>query len=93
MQDIQPVHLRVWSKGDKFFFNCTSTIVGYLMPNPLYIYIYIYIYIKDIYFGFIGFCGISTIVGYSMPNPHIYIYICIYIYALVWLGFRAYEPL
>ena len=26
-----------------------STIVGYLMPNPLYIYIYIYIYIIYIY--------------------------------------------
>ena len=29
-----------------------STLIGYLMPNPLYIYIYIYIYIStksDIY--------------------------------------------
>ena len=46
-----------------------STIVGYLMPNPLYIYIYI----EYIGFGFFVFYGISTIVGYLMPNP-LYIY-------------------
>ena len=54
-----------------------STIIGYLMPNPLYIhtYIYIYIYIKYIGFGLVGFYGISTIVGYLIPNPlYIYIY-------------------
>ena len=48
-----------------------STIVGYLITNPIYIYIYIYIYI---WFGLVGFYGISTIVGYSMPNP-LYTYI------------------
>ena len=40
-----------------------STIVGYLMPNPLYTYI------LNIWFGLVGFYGISTIVGYLMPNP------------------------
>ena len=44
-----------------------STIVGYLMPNPLYTYI------LDIY-DLVGFYGISTIVGYLMPNP-LYTYI------------------
>ena len=72
-----------------------STIVGYLMPNPLYIDILniydliwlgwvlrhiklcrlsnakssLYIYIKYIWFGLVGFYGISTIKGYLMPNP------------------------
>ena len=40
-----------------------STIVGYLMSDPLYTYIYI----KYIWFGLVWFYGISTIVGYSMP--------------------------
>ena len=35
-----------------------STLVGYLMPNPL-----IYIYIKYIGFGLVGFFDISTLVG------------------------------
>ena len=56
-----------------------STIVVYLMPNPIYIYIYIYIG-----FGLVGFHGISTIVGYLMPNPP-YTYI-LNIYVLVCLG-------
>ena len=64
-----------------------STIVGYLMPTPLYTYIYI----KYIGFGLVGFYGISTIVDYSMPNPF-YTYIS-NIYNLVWLGFMAYQPL
>ena len=53
--------------------------VGYLMPNPLYTYkenmalnnqhkTYICIYIC-IWFGLLGFYGISNIVGYVMPNP------------------------
>ena len=46
-----------------------STIVGYLMPNPLYTYILTYIG-----FVLVGFYGISTIVGYLMPNP-LYTYI------------------
>ena len=54
----------------------------------------LYIYIKYIWFGLVGFYGISTIVGYLMPNPHIYIYIYILnIYDLVWLSFMAYQPL
>ena len=77
-----------------------STIVGYLMTNPLCIYVYIYmcvcvcdlvwfglvlchinlcrlfnaksslyIYIKYMWFGLVGFYGISTIIGYLMTNP------------------------
>ena len=38
----------------------------------------------------IGFYGKSIIVGYLMPNS---LYIYIYIYNLVWLGFMAYQPL
>ena len=64
-----------------------STIVGYLMPNPLYTYIYI----KYIGFGLVGFYGISTIVGYLMLNP-LYTYI-LNIYDLVGLGFMAYQLL
>ena len=52
-----------------------STIIGYLMPNTLFINIYIYIY------DLVGFYGISTIVGYLMPNP-LFIYIYIYIYMI-----------
>ena len=44
-----------------------------------------------IWFGWVGFYGISTIVGYLMPNPF-YTYI-LNIYDLVWLGFMAYKPL
>ena len=46
-----------------------STIVGYLMPNPLYTYI---LNIYDLVW--LGFNGISTIVGYLMLNP-LYTYI------------------
>ena len=68
------------------WFDGISTIVGYLMPNPLYTYI-LNIYDLD----WVGFYGISTIVGYLMPNP-LYTYI-LNIYDLVWLGFMAYQPL
>ena len=44
-----------------------STIVGYLMPNPLHTYIF---NIEDL----VWFYGISIIVGYLMPNP-LYTYI------------------
>ena len=46
-----------------------STIVGYLMPNPLYTYIFNNIY--DFFlFGLVcWFYGISTFVGYLTPNP------------------------
>ena len=48
----------------------TSTIIGYLMPNPLYTYIY----------DLVWFYGTSTIVGYLMTNPlNMKIYIYIYI--------------
>ena len=42
----------------------------------------LYIYIKYIWFGLVGFYGITTIVGYSMPNS-LYTYI-LDIYDLVW---------
>ena len=45
----------------------------------------LYIYIKHIWFGLVGFYGISTTLGYFMPNP-IYTYI-LNIYDLVWLRF------
>ena len=51
----------------------------------------LYIYIKYIWFGLVGFYGISIIVGYLMPNP-LYTYI-LNIYDLVWFGFMAYQPL
>ena len=44
-----------------------------------------------IWFGWVGFYGISTIIGYLMPYP-IYTYIS-NIYDLVWFGFMAYQPL
>ena len=44
----------------------------------------LYIYIAYIWFGLIGFDGISTNVGYLMLNPH-YTYI-LDIYNLVWFG-------
>ncbi len=49
---------------------------------------FLYIYIKYIWFGLVGFYGISTIVGYLMPNI-VFTYI-LDIYDVVWLGFMAY---
>ena len=45
---------------------------------------FLYIYIKYIWYGLVGFYGISTIVGYLMPNS-LYTYI-LNVYSLVWLG-------
>ena len=73
------------NKGLLVGFCGISTIVGYLMPNPLQTYI------GYIEFGWVGFYDISTIVGYLMPNP-LYTYI-LDIYDLVWLGFMACQPL
>ena len=42
----------------------------------------LYIYIEYIWFGLVGFYGISTIVVYLMPNP-LYMY-TLNIYDLVW---------
>ena len=61
----------------------TSTLVGYLMPNPLYTY--------TSGFCLVGFYDISTLADYLMPNP-LYTYI-LNIYDLFWLGFMAYQPL
>ena len=47
----------------------------------------LYIYIKYIWFGLVGFYGISTIVAYLMPS-HLYTYI-LNIYNLVWLVFMV----
>ena len=60
-------------------------VVTFYAKSPLYIYI------RYIWFGLVGFYGISAIVGYLMPNP-LYTYI-LNIYDLVWLGFMAYQPL
>ena len=50
----------------------------------------LYMYIKNIWFGLVGFYGISTIIGYLIPNS---LYTCILkIYDLVCLGFMAYQP-
>ena len=55
-----------------------STIVGYLMPNP----VHIYILNMFIWYDLVGSYGISTIVGYLMSNP-VYTYILnIYVYNL-----------
>ena len=62
-----------------------STIVGYLMRNPLFHIYYIYM----TWFGWVF--GISTIVGFLMSNP-LYTYI-LNTYDLVGLGFMAYQPL
>ena len=51
----------------------------------------LYIHIKYIWFGLVGFYGISTIVGYLMTKP-LYTYI-LNIYDLVWLVFMAYQQL
>ena len=50
----------------------------------------LYINTKYIWFGLVGFYGISTIVGYLMPNP-LYSYM-LNIQDLVRLGFMAYQP-
>ena len=62
------------------------TIVGYLVPNPLYIYIYIYIYIYMIWFDWV----LWHTNHYRLFNAKSSLYIYIYIYNLVWLGFMAY---
>ena len=64
-----------------------STIVGYLMPNPLYTYI-----LNMIWLGWVGFYGISAIIGNLIMPNHFYTYI-LNIYDSVWLGFMAYQPL
>ena len=77
--------MRWWLDGySMLWFYGISTIVGYLMSNPLYTYI------LNIY-DLVGFYGISTIVGYLMPNP-LYTYI-LNIYDLVWFGFMAHKLL
>ena len=50
----------------------------------------LYMNIKYIWFGLVGFYGISTIVGYLMPIS-LYKYI-LNIHGLVWFGFMAYQP-
>ena len=48
--------------------------------------LYIYIQYIWVWFGLVGFCGISLFEDYSMPNP-LYTYIFnIYEYDFVWLG-------
>ena len=52
----------------------------------------IHIYIEYIWFGLVGFYGISIIVGYLMQNL-LYTYIYWIHMSLVWLGFMAYQLL
>ena len=52
------------------WFDGKSTIVGYLMPNPLHTYISNKYYF--IWFGLVWFHGITTIIGYLMPNPFLH---------------------
>ena len=68
--------LVLWHTNNCTLFNAISSIC---------------IYIRYIWFGLVGFYGISTLVGYLMPNPHnTYI---LNIKDLVWLGFIVYQPL
>ena len=67
------IHIYIWFGLVGFYH--ISTIVGYLMPNPLNIFI------LNI-FDFVWSNGISTIVSYLMPNP-LYTFI-LKIFDLVW---------
>ena len=85
-------------------------IIGYLMANPFNTYLLnIYdivslhfmplsvIHIKNIWFGFLRYNGISTVVGYLRPNPLytniLYIYwislCCIFWHICDWRLFNA----
>ena len=69
-------------------FYSMSTIIGYLILNPLYTYI-LKTYL--VLFGLVRFYRMSAIFGYLMPNTvdvHI-----LSIDDLVWLGFMTYQPL
>ena len=63
-----PVHTYKLNIYDLVWFYGISTIVGYLMPNPVLHIYWIYV----ILLGWVY--GIPTIVGYLMPNP-LYSYI------------------
>ena len=58
-------------------------MVVHLMPNPFYTYV---LNIYDlVWFGWVGFYGISTIICHLMPNPlYTYIYI-IYMKRFGWV--------
>ena len=60
-----------------------SIIVGYLMPNALYIYIYTYMTRFSLVSWHINYCGLFD------AKCTIYIYI----HDLVWFGFMAYQLL
>ena len=65
-----------------------STIIGYLMLNPLYANL------VNMYDGYVGFYGISTMVCYLMPNPvYTYYTYILNIKDLVWFVSMAYQPL
>ena len=82
-----------WVLFSKFFlglrlslvgFNSISTVVGYLMPNPLYTYI---LDIYDlIWFGLV----LWHINHYRLFNAKSSLYIYI---KDIWFGFMAYQPL
>ena len=60
------LYIYILNTYDLVGFYGLSTIVGYLMPNPLY-----NIYIKYIQFDLVGFYGMLTIVSYLIlfTNP------------------------
>ena len=64
------------------WFSGISTIVGYLMPNPLYIYIYIYIIWLGLILMYINHCRLFKF------KSSLYIYIKYIWFGLV--GFIAY---
>ena len=69
-----PIRTNGWLVG----FYGKSTIVDYLIPNPLYTYIW---------FGLVRFYGISTIAGYLMPI------LLVHIFGLGLLDFMANQRL
>ena len=72
-----------------------STIVGYLILNPLYAYILnIYDLVGLVWVGLGWFYGISTIVGYLILNPLYADILNIYdLVGLGWVGFMVYQQL
>ena len=77
-------HIYIYTWFGYVGFYGISTIVGFLMPNPVHTYI-------SNRYNLGWFYGILPIINYLMPNPH-YTYIS-NIYDLVGLVFMAYQSL
>ena len=73
--DFSPMNQREYTQDWLVVFYSILTLVGYLMPNPIYTYILNRkengLFVPN---WLAMFYGISTLVGYLMPNP-IYTYI------------------